>query len=44
MKFEVVRLGLTCACMNYNVHEAHVLGGSGLRGHAPQENFGFQAF
>ena len=29
MKFEVVRLGLTCACMNYNAREARVLVGSG---------------
>ena len=29
MKFEVVWLGLTCTCMNYNAREARVLGGSG---------------
>ena len=42
MKFEVVPLGLTCACMNYNAREARVLGGSW--GMLPQENVGFQAF
>ena len=42
MKYEVVQLGLTCACMNYSMYEARILGGSG--GHAPQENFEFQAF
>ena len=29
MKFEVVRLDLTCACMNYSALLAHVLEGSG---------------
>ena len=29
MKFEVVRLGLTCACMNYSACDVCLLGGSG---------------
>ena len=29
MKFEVVRLGLVCACMNYSVREARLLGSLG---------------
>ena len=31
MTFEVVRLGLTCACMNYSASEVRVLGGSGRK-------------
>ena len=30
MKFEVVWLGLRCACINYSVRFAHVLGGSAV--------------
>ena len=29
MKFEVVQLGLTCACMNDSVCKVRLLGGSG---------------
>ena len=29
MKFEMVWLGLTCACVNYSAREARLLGGSG---------------
>ena len=42
MKFEVVQLGLTCACMNYNVHEAHVLGGLDSGGMPPRKILDFK--
>ena len=38
MKFQVVRLGLTCACMNYSTCISHLLEGS--EGIPPTKKFG----